>query len=187
MSAYRGNVNQELFQCVKKIHSFKGLIKSLFMFTNTVRTWRITSTLPILAWNYAFNTEHQGQMENIWNNLYQNVKTNWIKDKSRCFLDIITTLQEVSVKLLGLQRYITITKLRKRVLRRTVLQPCYSRRLEVKSLQTVLVFLQVVICSPDSRICRRPAHSLSLCRSFSVRPYYSLFQCMSINKSVFPE
>lgn len=107
--------------------------------------------------------------------------------KPGVFLDIITTLQEVSMKLLGLQRYITITKLRKRVLRRTMLQPCYSRRLEVKSLQTLLVFLQVVICSPDSRVCRRPAHSLSLCRSFSVRPYYSLFQCMPINKSVFPE
>lgn len=34
----------------------------------------------ILAWIYAFNAEHQ--VENLWNNLYQNVKNNWIKDKT---------------------------------------------------------------------------------------------------------
>lgn len=102
-------------------------------------------------------------MENVWNNLYQNVKKHLHETKNRyfSFLDLITTVQEV---MLDLQRYIIITKLK--VLRTTMLQPCYRRKLEVNRLQMLLVFSQVAICSPDSCICRRPAHSLSYAGAF---------------------
>lgn len=54
--------------------------------------------------------------------------TEWDKTQVFFFFDLITTMQDVIMKLLDLQRYIIITKLK--ALRRTMLQPCYRRKLE---------------------------------------------------------